>query len=348
MSSRPPDLDLVHPFQTPPGPGEAIEVAPGIRWARLPLPFRLDHVNVYLIDDDGGVAILDTGIDDRACRGAWAKLFAGPLAGQRITRLIVTHCHPDHVGLAQWLVDRTGLTLEMSETEYLTALVIHLDPEALEAEPYRDFYESNGLDEETTQSVMTRGHRYLKMLSGLPKTFRRVIASERLRIGGRDFTVMTGGGHSPEQIMLHLADENVFLSADQVLPRISPNVAVLPRDPEGDPLGIFLRSLREVRKRLPEDSLVLPGHDLPFTGLHKRVDAMLDHHEDRCAILVEACRREPHCAAELIPKIFHRALDAHQTGFAFGETLAHVNYLARRGRLHRVETKDGIRRFAAT
>jgi glyoxylase-like metal-dependent hydrolase (beta-lactamase superfamily II) len=322
-------------------------VAPGIRWARLPLPFRLDHVNVYLIEDDGGVAILDTGIDDRACRGAWAKLLAGPLAGQRITRLIVTHCHPDHVGLAQWLVDRTGLTLEMSETEYLTALVLNLDPEALEAEPYRDFYESNGLDEETTQAVMTRGHRYLKMLSGLPKTFRRVIAGERLRIGGRDFHVLTGGGHSPEQLMLHLADGNVFLSADQVLPRISPNVAVLSRDPEGDPLGIFLRSLRALRKRLPEDVLVLPGHDLPFTGLHKRLEAMLEHHEDRCAALVDACRREPLSAAELVPKIFHRTLDAHQTGFAFGETLAHVNYLARRGRLHLADSKDDIRRFAA-
>ncbi len=347
MALPPPDLDLQHPFQAPPGPGEAIEVAPGIRWARLPLPFRLDHVNVYLIDDDGGVAILDTGIDDRACRGAWAKLLAGPLAGQRITRLIVTHCHPDHVGLAKWLADRTGLTLETSEAEYLTALIIHLDPGALEAEPYRNFYESNGLDEETTQAVMTRGHGYLKMVSGLPATFRRIIAGERLRIGGRDFHVLTGGGHAPEQIMLHLVEDKVFLSADQVLPRISPNVAVLARDPEGDPLGIFLRSLRALRKRIADDVLVLPGHDLPFYGLHRRIEAMLQHHEDRCATLVAACREEPHSAAELIPKIFHRALDAHQTGFAFGETLAHVNYLARRDRLRLAESKDGIRRFSA-
>ena len=347
MSQHPPDLDLGHPFQAAPGPGEAVMVAPGIRWARLPLPFRLDHVNVFLIDDDDGVAVLDTGIDDRACRGAWAKLFAGALAGQRITRLIVTHCHPDHVGLAEWLADRTGLTLEMSETEYLTALVLHLDPDALEAETYRDFYESNGLDEDTTQAVMTRGHRYLKMVSGLPSTFRRIIAGERLRIGGRDFHVLTGGGHAPEQIMLHLPEENVFLSADQVLPRISPNVAVLARDPEGDPLGIFLRSLRAVRAAVPEDVLVLPGHDLPFTGLHRRVDALLGHHEERCATLVAACRSEAYSAAELIPTIFHRALDAHQMGFAFGETLAHVNYLVRRDRLRLVAGKDDIRRFAA-
>jgi len=347
MPQRPPDLDLAHPFQDPPGPGEAVAVAPGIRWARLPLPFRLDHVNVFLIDDEDGVAILDTGIDDRGCRGGWAKLFAGPLAGQRITRLIVTHCHPDHVGLAAWLAERTGVTLEMSETEYLTALVMHLDPDALEAETYRAFYETNGLDEDTTQAVMTRGHRYLKMVSGLPSTFRRIIAGERLRIGGRDFHVLTGGGHAPEQIMLHLPEESVLLSADQVLPRISPNVAVLARDPEGDPLGIFLRSLREVKARVPEDVLVLPGHDLPFVGLHRRVDALLEHHGERCATLVAACRREAYSAAELIPTIFHRQLDAHQMGFAFGETLAHVNYLVRRDRLRLVTGKDDIRRFAA-
>ena len=343
----PPDLHLAHPFAAAPPQGQVIEVAKGIRWARLPLPFRLDHVNIYLIEDGDGVAVVDTGIDDRASRAGWNRLLAGPLAGRRITRLIVTHCHPDHVGLAKWLADRTGLTLEMSEAEYLTALVIHLDPGALEAEPYRDFYVNRGLDEETTAAVMTRGHDYLRMVSGLPKTFRRIIAGERLRIGGRDFSVLTGGGHAPEQIMLFCEEDNILLSADQVLPRISPNVGVYARDPEGDPLGIFLRSLRSLRRRIPEDALVLPGHDLPFGGIHKRIDGMLRHHEERCAAIVQACRAEPRSAAELIPAVFHRALDAHQTGFAFGETLAHINYLLRRGRLRQVTGSDEVKRVTA-
>ena len=343
----PPDLDLVHPFQNPPAPGAVIDVAPGISWARLPLPFRLDHVNIYFIDDGDGVAVIDTGLDDRACRGAWNALLAGPLAGRPLTRLIVTHCHPDHVGLAAWLARKSGLTVEMSEAEYLTALVLHLDPGALETDPYQQFYADRGLDEETTRAVTTRGHDYLRMVSGLPKTFRRVIAGDRLRIGGRDFEVLTGGGHAPEQIMLYGEADRVLLSADQVLPRISPNVAVFPRDPEGDPLGIFLRSLRAVQRRIPDDVLVLPGHDLPFRGLHRRVDGMLRHHEDRCEAVIAACRSEPRSAAELIPFVFHRALDAHQTGFAFGETLAHVNYLLRRGRLRQVTSPDGIKRVAA-
>lgn len=342
-----PDLAITHPVLTPPGPGEVIAIAPGIEWARLPLPFRLDHVNIYLIEDGGGVAVLDTGIDDAASRGGWAKLLAGPLAGRRITRLIVTHCHPDHVGLANWIATEHDLTLEMSEAEYLTALVLNLDPSALEADPYRDFYLDHGLDDATANAVMTRGHDYLRMLSGLPPTFRRVIAGERLRIGGRDFEVLTGGGHAPEQIMLHCAADGLFLSADQVLPRISPNIGVYARDPEGDPLGIFLRSLRRVKERVPADVLVLPGHDLPFHGLHERIDSLLQHHEARCAEIVAACRVAPRSAAELIPFVFHRPLDPHQTGFAFGEVLAHVNYLLRRGRLHQQDGLDPIRRVVA-
>ncbi len=345
--SQPADLQISHPFLAAPASGTVIEVAPGIRWARLPLPFRLDHVNIYLIDDGDGVAAIDAGIDDRVSRTAWKQLLAGPLAGRKLTRLVVTHCHPDHVGLASWLCDRHDLTLEMSEAEYLTALVLHLDPAALEAEPYRAFYADRGLDDETTEAVMSRGHGYLRMVSGLPKTFRRVIAGERLRIGGRDFTVLTGGGHAPEQIMLHCEADKLFLSADQVLPRISPNVGVYARDPEGDPLGIFLRSLRAVRREVPDDVLVLPGHDLPFRGLHARIDTMLAHHAERCDVIVEAVRSEARSAAELIPFVFHRVLDPHQTGFAFGEALAHVNYLLRRGRLRSVEGRDGIRRVLA-
>ena len=346
MTSRPPDLGLVHPHPAPPAPGRTIEVAPGILWARLPLPFRLDHVNVYFVDDGDGWAVIDAGIGNRATKAAWEALLAGPLAGRRLTRLIVTHMHPDHVGAAGWLVERLGLPLDMTETEYLSAQLLLSDPEALAAEPYLGFYVGNGLDPEATEAVMTRGHDYLRMLTGLPKTFRRIIAGDKLKIGGRSFEVTTGGGHASEQMMLHCAAENVFLPADQVLPRISPNVSVYARDPEGDPLGIFLRSLRSIKAAVPADALVLPGHDLPFTGLHDRLDAMALHHEERCAEIVAACRERPLSGAELVPHVFHRPLDPHQTGFAFSEILAHVNYLIRRGRLAAFGSPDGIRRVA--
>ena len=325
---------LTFPFPTPPEAGQAIEVAPGILWLKLALPFRLDHVNIYLVEDGAGYAVIDTGIGDAATQAVWEALLAGPLLTRPITRIIATHCHPDHVGMAGWLCERTGAPLLMSQTEYLTGLNIHLDPEALSEEPYRSFYLGQGLDAEVTASLLTLGHRYLRMVTGLPRTFRRLIAGETLRLGTRDFEVLSGGGHSPEQLMLYCAEDRILLCADQVLARISPNISVQAMDPQGDPLGIFLRSLGELKRRVPPDALVLPGHNLPFIGLHPRIDELAAHHAARCDAIFEACRERAHTAAELLPVVFRRPIDdPHQMAFAFSEALAHVNLMLREGRL---------------
>jgi glyoxylase-like metal-dependent hydrolase (beta-lactamase superfamily II) len=346
MLQKTSESDLVFPHPTPPKPGEVIEVAPGILWVRLPLPFRLDHVNVYLLEDGDGFALIDTGIGNTRTKEAWEAVFAGPLAGQSLTRVIVTHFHPDHVGLAGWFSERFGLRLYMSQTDYVMSLNLHLDPGALDAEPYRQFYLRHGLDAGTTAKVVTQGHGYLKMLTGLPATFIRLIAGEKLRIGRREFSVSTGGGHAPEQLMFFCAAENLFLSADQVLAFISPNVSVWAVDPEGDPLAIYLRSLDSLME-LPPDALVLPGHQLPFRGLHTRIGELKQHHVVRCAAIVDACRQAPKSAAEIVPVLFRRLLDPHQMGFAFSEVLAHVNYLVRLGRLEDTDGADGVKRFTA-
>src|SRR5512145_3242894 len=171
MLDKPKEKALIFPVPEPPAPGEAIKIAPGILWARIPLPFRLNHVNVYLIDDGDGWAVVDTGIGNDATRAVWEQMTAGPLAGRRLTRLIVTHYHPDHIGLAGWLCERFGLPLLITQTAFLGCLTISLSPGALDAKPYRDFYLRHGLDTETTQRVATQGHNYLKMVSGLPPTF---------------------------------------------------------------------------------------------------------------------------------------------------------------------------------
>lgn len=325
---------LLFPFPAPPDIGQTIEVAPGILWLKLALPFRLDHVNIYLVEDGPGYAVIDTGIGDEATHAVWETLLAGPLRTRPVTQIIVTHCHPDHVGMAGWLCGRTGAPLLMSQTEYLTGLNIHLDPEALNSEPYRSFYLGQGLDAGVTANLLTIGHRYLRMITGLPRTFRRLIAGEVLRLGTRDFEVLSGGGHSPEQVMLHCEADELLLCADQVLARISPNISVQAMDPQGDPLGIFLRSLADLKRRVPAGTLVLPGHNLPFVGLHTRVDELAAHHDARCAAILEACRAKPHTAAELVPVVFRRPIDdPHQMGFAFSEALAHVNLMRRQGRL---------------
>ena len=338
---------LVFPMPEPPAPGQVVEVAPGILWARIPLPFRLNHINVYLIDDGKGWAVLDTGIGNDATRAIWDVLTSGPLAGRPLTRLIVTHFHPDHIGLAGWLCERYELPLLTSQTSYLGCLNISLSPGALDAKPYREFYLRHGLDAATTQRVATQGHGYLRMVSGLPPTFMRLVAGDTLKIGERSFEVLTGNGHAPEQVMLYCAADNIFLAADQVLAKITPNISVWAVDPEGDPLGLYLRSLQEIKEQIPADALVLPGHQLPFYGLHTRSNELIAHHEVRCAAIAQACRAAPRSAAELVPVLFSRELDPHQMSFAFSEVQAHVNYMLRRGELAWMEGSDDIERVVA-
>ena len=207
------------------------------------------------------------------------------------------------------------------------------------------FGTDNGLDPETTTLVLTRGHEYLRLVTSLPPTFRRLVAGDTLKIGGRIFSVHTGDGHAPEQVMLYCAAEKLFLGADQVLAKISPNVSVWAVEPEGDPLGLYLRSLKTLDDTIAEDALVLPGHQLPFYGLQIRIDELIKHHNRRCAAIAEACHKGPRSAAELVPVIFHHKLDPHQMGFAFAEVQAHINFMMQQGELAWAEPRNGVQRM---
>lgn len=342
MLTRAQDM-LTYPFPDAPATGTVLEVAPGILWTRIPLPFRLNHVNIYLIEDGDGWAVLDTGIGDDATKEVWEALVAGPLAGRRLTRLIVTHFHPDHIGLAGWLCQRFDMPMLTSQTAYLGCINISLSPGALDAKPYHDFYSRHGLDRETTALVGTQGHNYLRMVTPLPLTFTRLVAGDTLRIGSRAFEVLSGDGHAAEQIMLYSRQDNIFLAADQVLAKITPNISVWAVEPEGDPLGLYFRSLNTLMADIAADALVLPGHQLPFFGLHARCRELIDHHEQRCVLIAEACRRGPRSVADLVPVLFPRKLDPHQLSFAFSEVHAHVNFMVRRDELAWTDERDPAR-----
>jgi glyoxylase-like metal-dependent hydrolase (beta-lactamase superfamily II) len=335
---------LRYPHAEPPAPGEVIAVADGLLWTRLPLPFRLDHVNLYLIEDEGGFAALDTGVDNAVSREVWDRLIASVLRGKPLTKVIVTHYHPDHIGLAGWLCHRFDVPLYASQTTYLSSINISIRPDALEGVHYREFYLRHGLAPDIADLVATQGHGYLRLVHGLPHTFRRIVAGDTLTIGGREFRLISGDGHAPEQIMLVSDEEGLFLAADQVLAKITPNVSVWAVEPGGDPLRLYLRSLRAIKNEVAADALVLPGHQLPFYGLHARVDELIAHHHVRCDLILAACRTAPHSAAELVPVLFPKALDPHQMSFAFSETQAHINYLIGRGELAASLSTDGIER----
>lgn len=340
-----PARPITFPLDTPPTSGEIIEVAPGILWARLALPFRLNHVNIFLIEDGDGYAAVDTGIADERTKEAWQALLAGPLKGKRLTRLIVTHHHPDHIGLAGWLCSEFDIPLLTSQTGFLACNNISLSPNALGADAFRAFYRAHGMDQQTAEMVSTQGNYYLRMVTPLPLTFFRLVAGEKLTIGARVFDILSGDGHAPEQIMLYDASARLLLAADQVLARITPNVSVWAVEPDGDPLGLYTRSLRAIAASLPEDTYVLPGHELPFYGLHTRIAEILAHHEERCELILSAVRERAMTVADLVPVLFPRQLDPHQMSFAFSETHAHVNLLIHRENLVQEQDTDGISRL---
>lgn len=342
-----PAAALTFPFDQPPAPGTLTEITPDVRWLRLPLPFRLDHVNVYLIRNGVGWTAVDSGLGTDACKDAWKAVLAGPLRGQGLASLVVTHFHPDHVGLAGWLTSRFDLGMSMPRPEYLHSLLLQHAPADLGAEVFRPFYQLHGLSAEATEIVLSRGHEYLRRTTGVPPSYHRIKHGDTLAIGGRDLRVLTGGGHSLEQAMLYQPAEKLFFAADQVIARISPNVSVHPMEPDLDALGIYLRSLADTRAAVAADVLVLPGHGLPFYGLHDRIDALMAHHAARCAEIAAACREVPLTVAQILPHIFPRTLDAHQTGFAFGEVLAHVNHMLAQGTLRPAAASAEVARYQA-
>jgi glyoxylase-like metal-dependent hydrolase (beta-lactamase superfamily II) len=323
---------------------EPRELAPGLGGVRFELPFALDHVNVWLLEDVPGWTVIDAGLADEPSRERWLGLRAGALAGLRLERLVATHFHPDHLGLAGWLCELTGAELWASHTEWLTGRLLAQDTSDAFVAVGRAFDRRAGLDDELVATRAARGNLYRRRVALPPASFRRLRDGDRLGIGGREWRVIVGRGHAPEMLCLYDVKSNVLIAADQILPRISPNVGVWPAEPDANPLADFLTSLERFRA-LPEDCLVLPSHGRPFRGLHLRIDQLAAHHAERLEATLAACTA-PSTAVEVMPRLFDRVLDVHQLAFALGETVAHLNYLVADGRLGRRLDDDGRLRYA--
>lgn len=333
---------LEFPVDGTPDPGQIVAISDTILWTRIPLPYRLDHVNVYFIRDGDEWALVDTGINTTEARQTWNRIWTQALPNLRISKIIVTHHHPDHIGLAGWLCERFDAQLLTSQTTYMSSRVLSLAPQETGLRQYFDFYVSQGMSEESAGLVAIQGSEYLRRVSELPTTFLRLVQGDKLAIGDREFRVVTADGHAPEQIMLYNDKDRLLFAADQVIERISPNVSVFANEPNGDPLGHFLRSLRLMRQELPNNVLVLSGHGRPFRGLHERCLDLEQHHEERCQSIRDACLKGPHSVADLVPILFSRQMDPHQMSFAFTETLAHVNRLIRRSELRMIHKDSRI------
>lgn len=339
-----------------PSEGGSIEIAPGVHWIRMGLPFALDHINLWLLRDRqlgaGGVmldgwTVVDCCIDSAATRAQWEQIFVNCLGGLPILRVIVTHMHPDHIGLAHWLCERWDVRLWISATDYNVARVAVYDPQGFGGEAGADFYALHGAqDPSFLAHVRGRASYFPTLVPALPPRFRRIMDGDTLDIGGRAWRCISGYGHAPEHMALFCAELTTLISGDMVLPRISTNVSVHASEPEANPLQLFLTSLLRYLD-LPESTLVLPSHGKPFIGLATRIAQLQDHHRERLSEILQAAHDRALSAADTLPILFQRKLDTHQMTFAMGEALAHLHHLWMDGKLERFLDQAGVQRFRA-
>lgn len=337
--------DVKHVYEEPPLLGNTIKVAPGVFWLRMPLPFKLDHINLWLLednDDEGcGWTIVDTGIDTVEVRNAWKQILEERINDQKpLKRVIVTHYHPDHFGLAGWLTQRLNVPLWMPRKEWTQACLLRQQTGANNKEEFLAFYHSVGFDDVMLNKAKGRPGRYSKLISRPPASFIRIIEGQELVINGRKWRSIIGAGHSPEHLCLYSAELDVLISGDQVLPKITPNISVWPQEPQANPLSLFLKSLNKLRGLGPK-TLVLPSHKLPFYGLDRRINELQEHHHERLCRTFEICSN-PSNGAEVMRQLFNRKLDTHQIFFAIGETLAHLHFLLENGKLVRKKDANGV------
>lgn len=351
---RPEEKKLTYPWgDTLPEPGHALTVADGVRWVKMPLPFALDHINVWLLRDqiDGreGWTVVDCGVARDEVKALWEQVFDNALEGLPVLRVLVTHMHPDHVGLAHWLCERWRAPLWMSMTDYAIAC-LWSDPSTSQgmAGPNgaaaAEHFARHGLrDPDAQEKIRQRAGYYPNLVPDMPRQFTRMMDGDVISIGGRDWRAIAGYGHAPEHISLYCDSLDVLISGDMLLPRISTNVSVFNYEPDANPLPLYLKSLRAY-DGLAKDTLVLPSHGRPFRGMHERIAQQHAHHADRLAEVLEACAT-PKSAADVVPVLFRRELDLHQLTFAMGEALAHLHALYFEGKLTRTLGTDGVVRF---
>ncbi|MCP5019228.1 MAG: MBL fold metallo-hydrolase [Ketobacter sp.] len=331
-------MSLRFPFQHAPGKAEAFDITPDIKWLRTPLPLSLDHINCYLlrdtVNDSGqGWCVLDTGMNGQAAMQQWLDVIEAQLQGDHISRVIVTHHHPDHVGLAGWLCDTHKVPLYMTEAEYFYSRAFNSEARQ---EPYwevKQYFDQTGISEADRNALLGNKH-YKHLVSPVPAAFHRIQDGDILTIGVHQWEAITTRGHAPEHLCLYCKQQDILISGDQVLPQITSNVSVTPTQPKDNPLRHWMNAHTKMARRVPDSVLILPAHQLPFYGLHERLQAVVDHHYERMQAII-ALLEKPKTAQQLTAELFDKELEPFQNFLAVGEVVAHLHYLLEEGRVMR-------------
>ena len=339
--SAAPNGGLSYPYPKNPKPGEVREIADGIFWLRMPLPFGLDHINLWALEEEESWSVVDTGTNTPEIRAIWDSFWKNRGKGKPVRRVVVTHLHPDHVGLAGWMCRKWDADLWMSRTDYLMCRTLVGDTGRTAPQEALRFYQAAGFVDKHILAYMKAFGGFGRFVSEMPNAYNRLQDGDRIPLGRRDWEVVVGRGHAPEHICLYAAEEDLFITGDQVLPRITSNISVFPTEPNANPLSEWLASCRHLKERVPDSVLALPAHNEPFRGLHRRLDDLLENHETALARLQEMCR-EPKRAIDVFPALFRRKVDGSLTIMAVGESIAHLNYLRASGVMDVTSDADGV------
>ncbi len=329
------------PWDAPPEHGQAIEVAPGVLWIRLPLPMALDHVNIYAFDDGDSWSVVDTGIRSKRAQALWETILAGPLRGKPVSRVVLTHHHPDHIGMAGMLMERFDAELIMSRTAYLMARMLILDVQDVPTPQALQFWRRAGMDADVFETRKgERPYNFADICAPLPVGYTRLRQGDVFEMGGRRWDVHMGNGHAPEHLTLWSRDDELVVAGDQIISSISPNIGVYPTEPEADPVADWLEACGRLAQLADESQLVLSGHKLPFVGLPFRMQQLIDNHHGALRRL-EAHLTSPKTASECFAPLFKRKIDPGTYGLALVEAVAHLNHLHQAGQVRRSLREDG-------
>ena len=333
-------------FDTRPDAGETMEVSPGVHWLRMPLPFVLGHINLWLLEDGDSWAIIDTGVNIEESENVWARTFAEIMSDKPVSRVVVTHLHPDHVGCAGMLCNKTGADLWMTREEYLLCRILVADTGRKAPDAGKNFYLAAGFTDDALRQYEKMFGFFGKFVSPLPESYHRIRDRDEMVIGKNKWKIIVGRGHSPEHACLYCEELNILISGDQLLPTISSNVSVYPTEPLADPLHGWLTSLAELKSNVDKDVLVLPAHGKPFRGAHERLDALIAEHQEGLEALESFCS-EPKRAIDTFPALFRREINDRNLIMATGEAISHLNYLVNQDRVSVETDSDGVHWYRA-
>jgi glyoxylase-like metal-dependent hydrolase (beta-lactamase superfamily II) len=333
------------PWPEAPGPGEIIEVAEGVLWARIGLPNRLNHVNIYLLDDGDAWTVIDTGFRNKMCLEHWDLLRAGPLKGRRLWRVVGTHHHPDHIGLVGRMMREDGVEFWTTRTAYILARMLQLDHHEHHPPEQIAHWKRGGTPPHLVEEFSRETpFNFSRTVDPLPLGYRRIVEGEVIRMGGRDWDVRMGDGHAPEHATFWSRDDDLVIVGDQAIPGISSNLGVQPTEPEADPVGDWLESCERLLRHAREEHVALPGHKPVFTGLPLRFEQLISNHHTAIDRL-RGHLTDWRTAVECFVPIFGREIGPPVYGLAMNEALGHLNHMHRTGEAERETGADGAWRF---